>query len=448
MYHICTSLKFYLYQTQNLFRTPLLLFTVIYNPICELVFNLNYLVNSFIAYTNSKSNYKEDCMRRANGSGSITKLSGKRRNSFRARVTLGYELNEETGRCKAVTKVIGDYPTRDAAVIALTEYRNCPYDLDGKSMTFKQLYEVWSAEYFTTLKRESSQRTVISSYSYCSSLYNMKIRDIKVPHLQDCMKNAYIIETRLKNRGDKKYATAHIRCRMKSLFNLMFDYAVRYEYLVKNVARTFSIDNGTLSEQKRNTRIKVPFTISEIDALWECVDYMKNVDMILIGIYTGFRPQELAILEVENVNLEGHFLKGGLKTDAGIDRYVPIAEDIVPLIEKRLAEAKRLGSERLFNDEESQTGMYLTYDKYRKRFEKVMKRLGFSHTPHETRHTFISIAKDCDFDDNVLKLIVGHSIGDITERVYTHRTVKCLLLAIAKFDYHKLNEDERLVIML
>lgn len=386
-------------------------------------------------------------MRRKNGSGSVTKLPGKRRNPFRARVTLGYELDEETGKCKTITKIIGDYPTRDEAVIALSEYRNCPYDLDARSMTFAQLYKVWSEWYFTTLKSESSQRTVISAYSYCSSLYDMKIRDIKVPHLQDCMNNGYTIETRLKSRGNKKFATPHIKCRMKSLFNLMFDYAVRYEYLVKNVARTFNIDDKTLAEQKRNTKVKVPFTISEIDALWKCVDYMKNVDMILIGIYTGFRPQELAILEVDNVNLEERLIKGGIKTEAGINRYVPIADAIVPLIEKRLLEAKRLNSERLFNDEESQTGMFLTYDKYRKRFDKVMRRLGFNHTPHETRHTFVTIAKDCDFDDNVLKLIVGHSIADITERVYTHRTVTCLSLAIAKFDYHKLNEDERLVIL-
>ena len=52
-------------------------------------------------------------MRRANGSGNIYKMKGgKRRNPWRVRVTVGWELNQETGRCKQNLKTIGYYPTR------------------------------------------------------------------------------------------------------------------------------------------------------------------------------------------------------------------------------------------------------------------------------------------------------------------------------------------------
>ena len=74
----------------------------------------------------------------------------------------------------------------------------------------------------------------------------------------------------------------------------------------------------------------------------------------------------------------------------------------------------------------------MTYDKYRKRFEKVMKCLNMSHRPHETRHTFITKAKAYNMDEYVLKLIVGHAISDITENVYTHRTVEQLKTEIRK----------------
>ena len=74
----------------------------------------------------------------------------------------------------------------------------------------------------------------------------------------------------------------------------------------------------------------------------------------------------------------------------------------------------------------------MTYDKYRKRFEKVMKRLNRRHRPHETRHTFITKAKACNMDEYVLKVIVGHAIEDITEKVYTHRTVEQLKAEIRK----------------
>ncbi|BCN32099.1 hypothetical protein bsdtb5_33940 [Anaeromicropila herbilytica] len=38
--------------------------------------------------------------------------------------------------------------------------------------------------------------------------------------------------------------------------------------------------------------------------------------MILIGIYSGWRPQEMSILKVQDIDLENHTMFGGLKTDA------------------------------------------------------------------------------------------------------------------------------------
>ena len=64
-----------------------------------------------------------------------------------------------------------------------------------------------------------------------------------------------------------------------------------------------------------------------------------------------------------------------------------------------------------------------------------MARFHMSHTPHETRHTFISCAKAKRRDDNLLKLIVGHEIRDVTEAVYTHRPVADLIEAVAMIDY-------------
>ena len=64
------------------------------------------------------------------------------------------------------------------------------------------------------------------------------------------------------------------------------------------------------------------------------------------------------------------------------------------------------------------------------RFNKVMSLLNFRKeiTPHYTRHTFITKAKSrkVNMNDNILKLIVGHDIGDLTEHVYTHREIEDL----------------------
>ncbi len=51
--------------------------------------------------------------------------------------------------------------------------------------------------------------------------------------------------------------------------------------------------------------------------------------MILIQCYSGWRPQELGLIELANVDLENGTFKGGIKTEAGEDRVVPIHSKFV-----------------------------------------------------------------------------------------------------------------------
>ena len=123
--------------------------------------------------------------------------------------------------------------------------------------------------------------------------------------------------------------------------------------------------------QGKSQIIRVPFTPEEIDLLWKNINY-GVVDMILIGIYSGWRPQELSISKIADIDLENNTMFGGLKTDAGRNRCVPIHPKIRDLIIKRVDQAKELESDYLFNDSDSQSGMRMTYDKYRSRWNKVM----------------------------------------------------------------------------
>ncbi len=153
--------------------------------------------------------------------------------------------------------------------------------------------------------------------------------------------------------------------------------------------------------------------------------------MILYNCYSGWRPTELVEIKIENVNLEEDFIVGGIKTKAGKQRIVPIHPLVKDIILKYYNEAMSLGSEYLFNDPNNKKGLNgLSYDQYLSRFNKVMDILKFSKeiTPHYARHTFISIAKsqNVNMNEYILKLIVGHKINDITENVYTHRSLEDL----------------------
>ena len=92
--------------------------------------------------------------------------------------------------------------------------------------------------------------------------------------------------------------------------------------------------------------------------------------------------------------------------------------------------ALSIGSEYLLNDKgQTHAGSWkLTYDKYANRFKKVMAQLNLhpEHRPHDPRITFITRGKKANVDEYALKEMVGHSIQDITESVYTVRDVEWL----------------------
>lgn len=73
-------------------------------------------------------------MRRANGEGSIFKLSGKRRKPWAVRITVGYEENG-----KQIYKYVGYYQTKTEAKTAVREYLVNPFNLDHKSAKLKDV---------------------------------------------------------------------------------------------------------------------------------------------------------------------------------------------------------------------------------------------------------------------------------------------------------------------
>ena len=87
-------------------------------------------------------------MRLPNGFGNVSKLSGKRRNPWRARKTAGWTIDPKTQKAKQEYITIGYYPTRQLALQALSEYNANPYDLDANKITFAEVYDKWAAKKF------------------------------------------------------------------------------------------------------------------------------------------------------------------------------------------------------------------------------------------------------------------------------------------------------------
>lgn len=364
-----------------------------------------------------------------NGFGQISEIKNRNlRNPFRAMVTVG---KTQSGKpiCKPL-KPESYFATYNDAYAALVEYNKNPYDL-GAAITVRELYEKWSGEYFKTLKAEGSIRSVESAWRYCSAVYDMRVMDVRARHVKGCMDEGTALI-----RGVERHPSASMKNQIKSLFNLMLDYALEYELVDRNYARTFNLTEDTIKEIHTVKKEHIPFTDEEISALWDHVEDKNFVDAMLIQCYSGWRPQELGLIELVNVDLENGTFKGGMKTEAGTDRVVPIHSKILRLVARRYEQAQQLGSPYLFNCTDGRSGkpVPMTYQRYQCGFAMVRDELKLNpeHRPHDGRKHFVTAAKKAGVDEYAIKYMVGHKISDITEKVYTQREFEWLKTEIEK----------------
>lgn len=338
-------------------------------------------------------------MRFSNGYGGIYKSKEKRRKPFRVRVTIGWDKDG-----KQIYKNLGYYSTQHEAISALELYHKNPLLIDNQTITLLEIYQKWSSTKFKTLEK-SSIVGYESAFSYFKDLWDVPFIKIKLEALQQIV-----------NKADGKLATQK---KIQGLIGLLSDYAMANDIVEKKYS-----DYLILGEQKEKI-IRVPFTEKEIEILWENVDKVKYVDTMLILIYTGMRVGELLNLKKENVFLDENYMIGGSKTKAGKNRIIPIHYRIKPLIEKWYVSSQC--DYLIYNSVNKQ----LEYKNYLSRnWNEIMNALSFKHKPHDTRHTFATRMDDAGANKLCIKMILGHSLGDVTDKVYTHKTIKQLIEAV------------------
>lgn len=333
-------------------------------------------------------------MKNPNGYGSVFKLGGNRRRPYCARVTVGW-----TDEGKQQYKNIGYYEERSDALIALAQYNNDPYDLDNNNITFAEIYEKWSEEKFPKIS-QSNIRGYRTSFNKCSRLHDMKFKSIRKTHMQRII-------------NENEHLSFQVRSKIKTLFIQLYKFAIENDIVEKNYAQF--VEAGEMTTKLK----RMPFSDDEIQQLWDNLD-KPYVDSILIMVYTGMRVGELLQIKTADIDLEKRIMIGGIKTKASKNRTIPIHEKIVPLID--------MAHEYLIA---SPTGKKMSYNNYiQRQFTPLMEFLKMTHLPHDCRHTTATMLDNAKVDRILIKLILGHTSNDITERVYTHKTSEQLVEAI------------------
>lgn len=342
-------------------------------------------------------------MKLPNGYGSVYKLSGNRRKPYVATKTIGFKENGQQ-----ILKPIGYYETREEGLQALALYNNAPYNIDLKNITFMELYNKWLERKNIKIEKEemadNSLKLYINAYkNHCSSLHNRIFISIKTTDIQDLIDNCDYSFT------IKKY--------IKGLCNQLFEFASQLDIPInKNYAEFVELGK----EEKSTLHINIKE--SDIKLLWDNL-HIEDVDLALILIYTGLRPNELLKIKKDNVFLDKRYMIGGSKTKSGKNRIIPIHEKIVPLIENRL----KNNSSYLIA---STRDMCFTYASFKERWDRMTSKVGLSYLPYDCRHSCATRLDNVKANKICIKLILGHKIQDITDGVYTHKNINQLVETI------------------
>ena len=179
------------------------------------------------------------------------------------------------------------------------------------------------------------------------------------------------------------------------------------------------------------------FRSEEMQRLWDHAGDKKWIDATLIQCYSGWRPQEIGLIELKNVDLTNWVFMGGGKTAAGINRMVPIHSKIRDLVVEKCNEAEMLGSKYFFNYvgvSRKRNDTMFTYKRFQHGFEQIKDELNLNpdHRPHDGRTHFVTTAKRYGVDEYAIKYIVGHAVSDLTEKTYTKRNLEWLKEEIEK----------------
>lgn len=177
-----------------------------------------------------------------------------------------------------------------------------------------------------------------------------------------------------------------------------------------------------------------PFSDKDIKILLKN-DTDDTVKIILILIYTGFRPTEFFSLEIKNIDIDKWYIRGGGKTAAGWNRIVPISPKIQKYVKYFYAKAKLKHQKYLIVNSR---GNKQDINNFRNRyFYPTLERLGILEdkadrhlTPYSTRHTFATLCDKTDIDDNLLIKMIGHTSKKTTEKFYIHKTEEDMKKAI------------------
>ena len=340
---------------------------------------------------------KRKALKRANGTGTVYKLQGRRTRPWVAaknKVIIGY-YPKKTDAMEALERLTGK---------ALTDRYN---------MTFAEVYDAWKTEHYREIG-PSGVESYENAYKVFKPLYDKKFRDLRAADFQA------VIDQHM----SKSHSTVS---KYKQLATQMSSWAMREEICATNFAQYIKLPENVKKE-------KEIFTEDDIEKLEDNGSDAAKIVLMLLS--TGMRIGELFSLPVASYHET--YVIGGEKTEAGRNRVIPIRDEGKPYF--AYFAGKATGA-LLLSGYEGQHSP----ENYRKRdYYPLLSRLGIEKkTPHATRHTYATRAVKEGLPPEILQKVLGHADYSTTANIYTHIDPDTIVNAVTGTLLTKPKSDKR-----
>lgn len=334
---------------------------------------------------------------RPNGAGTAFK----RGKVWYAQVTVGYKVVERDGvpHNQAIRVTRGGFPTKREALAycpkLLEESRNTH---KRPQMTLQQIWDAWSPVHEQKVSK-SAMDCYRSAYKWFSAIHNRPMNAINLDDLQECVDAC--------PRGKR------VKENMKITMSMLYKYAVPRHQSDLNYAEYLTTGNG-----KKGTRPS--FTKEQVESIRKQIGVVPHAEYVYCMIYTGFRPAEM--LQLKKEDYRDGILYGGIKTEAGKNRAVPVSPKIMPYI------LQQMQSECIYlfgNDDGSQMATWQFRDYV---FYPTLAAAGIQEiptkgnpayfVPYSCRHTFSNLLKNVNGADKDKASLMGHEDYVTTKKHY------------------------------
>ena len=330
-------------------------------------------------------------MRLPNGYGSVTKLSGKRRNPYMARITTGMEYDPVKDDYVQKRAVVGYFHTKEEALTALAEYSKSPFPIQESNMKVRDL---WNSIKEGVKASDDRKKVYDRTFDkYMTDIADMRIKQVRTKHLQQIIDDC-----------GQGYST---KSNIRSVMHHIFRYAAQNDLIAKDYTDYIKF------EQEKTILQREIYTDEEVCRLWDSSD-MEEYALTLILLHEGMRIKEFMDLTPDDIDLDNKTISIRKAKNAYSVRTIPINEAVFPLVAR-------------FKENPTT----LTKSRY-EHFAKAT----LGHRAYDVRHTFATKCNSLDLPTLVIQRIMGHKPDTLLEQVYTHLTIEDLSEAINKVTYN------------